>query len=255
MPNSLGLYSLLELEDKVRRVMLGQLFPVSPLTGLETGTPVYDMIASKQDIDYQLNTALTLNMLRANEVGEDAFITVVFLSVNANQVNVALPVDILTIKEVSWKSPSVTNPMPQQWHPMPQLDQDEPSHFFGADGTPSWHRDGNLMVFDSPILASNPQGIRLRYVKWVAQLVNPTDVVQSQLARVLQEVIILEAATRLMQQKRRNITEDIKESYTQAVELMLIAAANIHKPNSAQMVTGSLIRRGFSGRLRGARRW
>jgi len=258
MPTPLGQYTLAEMEDYVRREALGQFYTVDPTTGLESGTgSVYDMLISKTDIDRYLNTALVAESIKVNQFAEDAFITVAYLSVKATVTTgtgfapstVALPPDMLTIKEASWLPIGIgfANAKPSDWKPMPQINDQEPYRYQGSPG-PAWHRDGPNMIIDQVLTQDNPNGIRLRYVKWLPMLVNPTDVIPGQLARPMQEVIILDAAIALMMDKHRNVMQEQLQRQNDSQQTLLLAASNILRPESVRQYSPYMRRSTFSGR-------
>jgi len=264
MPDTLSRYTLAEMEDGVRRICFGAFYPVDPTSGQETSSgTTYDMLISKTDIDRGLNTALTLEMLKINQFAEEAFIVTVYLTAKATQsgstfqpTQVALPADMLTLKEVSWLPLGVgfQNARPADWWPMPQISDQNAQRFTGSPAPP-WHRDGNLMVFDQFLAQDNPSGIRVRYVRWVPFLVNPTDVIQSQLARPLQEVIMIEAAINLMRDKHQKVLPEQIQNLNDSQQVLLLAASNINKPESVRAYSPYMVRGTFSGRRSRRGRW
>jgi len=254
MPNALGLYSLSEIQDKVRRLVWGEYIGVDPSTGDEIAdSTIYDQIISNQDLADQINRQINLLYLEANMLSQDSQISTKYLSVNAYQPSVALPPDMLTLKEMHWKDPNKSNPMPQDWYPMYHLDQSYPAQF-GATRAPSWHRDGNAIVFDSQVTQSNPGGIRVRYVQWVRMLVNAGDTLSGQLARVMQEAVIFGTANFVAGTKRGVVSQAVQDGYKTWHDALILAASNTERPEDMQMFNKGLVRRGFSGRF-GRRRF
>lgn len=260
MPNALGLYTLTELENKVSGVIWGSNQPVDPTTRLPLGAPTFDMLISKVDLDDQINRAYTSAWLQVNQLAEDAYIRTVFISIGKGITQYPLPPDAAVIREIKYLinyssgmiSPNPT--VPPRYIPMPRIDSDQPEDFQGGQAPP-WHRDGNLIILDKIPPVSIPRGIRIRYVPWFQQLVNPNDTLTGQLARPMQEVVIYGAAIELCGTKRRTITSEMKESYKSYLDLLIMAAGNIEKPDRTQMHTEGLVKQGFSGRRRNSRRW
>jgi hypothetical protein len=267
MPNSLGLYSLLELEVKTRAVIWGTDQPVDPNTGLPIGNPTYDTLISKVDVDDQINRAYTSAWLQVQQLAQDAYVRTIYISTKAGLATYALPPDAAVFHTIHWRhfanssgSINVTAGVPPQpafparYVPMPRIDDDQPEHFHGGSAPP-WHRDGQQLVLDRVPNYDNPQGIRIRYVPWFQQLVQPTDTLTGQLARPMQEVVIYGAAIELCKTKRRTVTQDMQASYKTYLDLLMVAAGNIEKPDRAQMVSPYPVKGSFSGRGRRRGRW
>ena len=261
MPNALGLYYLLDLETKVRGIIWGTNQSVDPGTNLPIGTPTYDTLISKVDLDDQINRAYTSAWLQVNQLAQDAYIRTIFISTKANVPTYILPPDAAVFHTIHWRelmsnSQNLVPPLaPPRYIPMPRIDGDSPELFTGAGSAPPWHRDGSQLVLDRVPNFDNPQGIRIRYVPWFQQLVNPNDTLQGQLARPMQEVVIYGAAIEICKTKRRTVTDDMKESYKSYLDLLIMAAGNIEKPDSVQMHTPYPVKRGFSGRGGRRGRW
>lgn len=260
MPNSLGLYSLVEIEGKVRAIIWGVDQPVDPNTGLANGAPTYDTLISKTDLDDQINRAYTSAWLQVNQLAQDAYVRTIYISTQANLATYALPPDAAVFHTIHWRNAqsnsqnAVPPAAPPVYVPMPRIDDDRPDLWTGGNAPP-WHRDGQQLILDRVPGFDNPQGIRIRYVPWFVQLSEDEDTLQGQLSRPMQEVVIYGAAIEICKTKRRTVTDDMKESYKSYLDLLIMAAGNIEKSDRVQMHTNYPIKSGFSGRGRRRGRW
>lgn len=255
--DALGRYTLSEMRRIVRRLVWGATVDVDPTTGDEAaGTEIYDTLISNQDLNDEINRSLTFHFLEANQLSQDSAISTVYMNISANQLSFALPPDMLTLKELAWKTPSIANGITAApWNYQPLVHLDEPSPISYGGSWPTVHRDGNLMVFDQTIPENNANGVRIRYVRWTQILTSDTAVIQGQLARALQEATIYRAAKIIQETRRRQVSEGVSDGYQQWHDALIMAAGQVERPSEVQMHSGNMVKSGFSGRRRRRGGW
>jgi len=251
--DSLGRYTLTEMEQRVRRELGDATLTVNTSTGVESASPVYpSQLYSNTDIDEALNYSMVNAFLEMCVDHEDIFAQTTYISVSANQMVYALPVNMIKLRWLKIKPASyaLSSIRPDQWQPLVYYDenlsngvQDE---FAGAEST--YRREGNNIVLNWIPQQSNSSGIMINSVNLPPELVNPSDVVQSQFARPLQNFMVYDAAVHLGDTREAQVPPELKEQRQRAHDLLMMNVDNALQPVSVQLYSGRLVKRTYSGR-------
>lgn len=255
MPNSLGQYSLLEMEGRVRRELNDATLAVNVNTGVESTNPVFTtQLYSNTDIDQALNTSMTEAFLEMCTNHEELFAQTFYISTKANNIGpYALPFNTLKLRWLKWKSPSIAllAIRPDQWEPMAYWDEDnswDQGNDFSGGRSPSYRREGDSIILNKMQYQDNANGIMANVVVLPPELVNLTDVVQSKFSRPLQQFMIFDAAVHLGDTREMQVAQETKDQRERAHVMLMAVVDNALQPPSVQLVSGRLVKTTYSGR-------
>lgn len=216
MPNTLGLYTLFELREKVRRIIDGLQPIVNTTTGEEkkvldaTGNPVVDDVTTttqldgalidplftNDDLNFFINSALTETWIDVVVASDTVMADEELIDVKMNIVEYALPDDMAQLRSLHWKSFDRTLSVvpPSKRRLMHQIDEPTSDIDIFHDGAPSYRRNLNFIRLNHTPHHDNPGGILCRYIKHANFLDRDGAFIETQFARVMQEVVIRAAA-------------------------------------------------------------
>lgn len=273
MPDSLGRYTVFEMENRVRRI-LDAFNPNIDNDGNET--PILSNYnVSNQDIDIQLNESMVALYTEAIVAHEDVFVTTFFMDVNEGQLNYSFPPGMLQLRFMRWKNPRLTPltttipgtaPVPNAARPFdytPMYEVFDPNDLAMSVGYyrgPTWQRIGDGFVLGDFPRQPNPAGIMIQAVFLPISLpiTDPTvitsyppgntAVILGPFARIAQEAIIYDTAVKLGDTKDRDVSETAQTLRTEWHQRFLVTAQNAENKPSVNFTSGRLIGDNYAGR-------
>lgn len=256
MPNDEGLYTLEEMRERVRRNIDGLRSSitevavpdlVAPLVpGDEQGAIDIDPMYSNQDLNYFLNTALTNRCVSIFVEDPNALADTETVDILANVPEYSLPADMGQIRSLWWKDPKTPytiNPPTRRTFMIPSDEVKGPvAERSLANGVPSYRRQLNQFVLQPPPKVDNPQGVEVRYTKWLNYMAQDNDTVETQFARIIQEVIILDAAISAVSRKSFMDPSALAADLAKAEGALTLALRNSNNPPFMQLSTRHPVR-------------
>lgn len=235
--NQYGLYTLAELRDIVRRKCDTYRANVNITTGAETSLQQLDPIVSNEDIDMYLNTALIKRMIDINVLDNTIMADEQKINIVANTVEYALPEDLFYIRALYFKPLGVTysEVPPSMRIYLQEYDQDNDQNWL-FDGTPTYRRRLNTIVLNQVPTQANPGGLVVDYVKSHLALRADDQVIETPLAQIIQEVVILDAVVFITTEKMQVTAQEIRQSLSDMEQRLMLAATNYHAPKVVSFV-------------------
>jgi hypothetical protein len=256
MPNDRGLYTLAEMRMMVYRNVGALRRQVNLATNEETGDPRFDPLISKNDVDLMINTALTLRAVDLFYNATTVLADQEQIDVKANIVEYPLPADLAILRYAKWKDPLVpyTIQPPNDYIPMVEYDQQDQVPVTFLNGAPTYRRQLNNIVLNETPECDNDQGILVYYIKWVQYLIQDNSVIETQFARLLQEVVVIDASIAAATRHRfldvNELRKDQVQAYSALVQLCRISSS----PPSVSMIVDHPVK-ARPGTRQWARRW
>lgn len=247
MPNDEGLYTLEEIRERVRRNIDGLRSsitqvpvadPVQPLVpGDETGGIDIDPMYSNQDLNYFVNTALTNKCVSIFVEDPNALADSETVDILANVAEYSLPTDMGQIRSLWWKDPSTpyTIQPPTKREFMLPSDEENGALRSMRNGVPTYRRQLNQFVLFPCPTKDNPQGVEVRYTKWLNYLAQDGDVIETQFARIIQEIVILDAAISAVSRKSFMDPSALAADLAKAEGSLTLALRNSNNPPFMQL--------------------
>lgn len=265
MPDDQGRLSLKEIREAVWE-NLAAVYPttVDPITGEASADPRIDPLFTKQALDRFINESLTAHSLDLMNDNQQIFEDSATLDVFANTPEVELPEDLAFVRSCWWKPANMPTMQAPQSVRAFMFNLDDPSfgsgEYQGAaiDTTglvvPAYRLRLDFIELEPPPGIDNPGGVLVRYVKWVNHLVQDTQIIETQFARVLQECVILGASIAAAGRKAFMDTSELKSSYAMWITRLSAAAMRYFSPTSSYIATLQPIQlRGAAGGFRNRR--
>lgn len=256
--DTLGRYQLSDIQDRVRRLLDAVSFAVDSGTGAESALTIQDQLISNTEIINQVNESLMGLYMELMEGRDSLFATTVYLSVSANNIGpYNFPPNMLDLRWMKWKSPSITlaSVRPEHWIPMAMVsDPNDRDMERGQHAAPTWRWEGDGFVLNEIPQLDNAGGIQLNMTALPGELVNQTDTltVPARFVRVIQQAVIYDVACMLAAAKKRNVAPELSQRQATWHQRALLAVTNAYRPESIQMVSSRMIKTNFSNRKR---RW
>jgi len=226
---------------------------VDPATGVESPGVSLDPLVTNRDLDFWLNSALTNRCVQIFYNAEKALSDEDTIDVYATLTEYELPGEAGIVRSLWWKDPTVPytiNPQTER-RKMDFYEGDENfPDVSGRFGVPSYRRVLNFIQLNEVPQEDNPQGILVKYIKWINPLVQDETVIETEFARILQELIVLDAAISAASRHRYLDTSELRKDQT-AVEMSLVTLCRISaSPTSVRFITNFPIKleTGFSRR-------
>ena len=262
--DSLYRYNLSDMESKVRDILGATNTTIDPTAGDEaTSTIVYQNI-SNQMIDSQINESLVALYTEAMLGNDELFAIDVYQDVVENVVQYAFPQNMLMLRNMNWKRPHQPPPTlntppgiapqtgPWDYEPMVEIsDPMDKSIARGWFNAPTYRRNSDNYILSILPHQPNPAGIRLNVVVLPAPLVQPPatpNVIQGLFARLAQEVVIYDAAIKLADYRKLQISPNATKLRDEWHTRYFAAIENAIKQQSTNLVSTRMIARTYSGR-------
>lgn len=188
-----------------------------------------DPLYPKMTVDRLLNQSLTAHFVDLSIGAPEAFSDQENIDVVAGQVEYKLPADMAFLRSLWWKDPGTAYAFypAQDRKLMPYYDQDDKALEMSLGTTvPTFRRQMEYIVLNDTPTQDNPEGIQVRYIKWVNYLADDDVVIESEFARILQEVITLDAAVAASSRKGMMDTTELRKDLA-TWEARLSAAAGL----------------------------
>lgn len=220
MPDSLGRLNLREIRTRVWQI-LDSYRPAEVETTVDFPVPVdinhpdgltnalstapfeVDSLYPRDEVNSAINAALREKYVDLILNSTIPFSDETTIDVVANQTEYVLPWDFAQVKGLWWKHDEDTRtivPINEREY-MHQVENELVQHMDLLYGTPTYRRQLNNIVLNQIPQRDNPGGILVRYVKWVLWLSVDDQYIETELAPILQEVVIWTAAIELAQTK------------------------------------------------------
>lgn len=246
MPDDIGRMNFGEMREAVWRA-LAALYPssVDPTTGEEAADPRVDPLFTKNDLDRWINEAVTMRFLDLIENADKILLDEEFIDVEVDIVEYALPTDMAFLRGLYWKDPSVPiSQMPfNERQLMFQTDEGTPGdNLEFSNGVPTYRRQLDNFVLNQAQKTQNLGGICIRYVKWANHLIQDDQILETVYAKIIQELVIIDAAIKAASRKAFLDTTALKEDRTEWENRLAIAARMSDCPPFMQMVVHHPVR-------------
>lgn len=206
----MGRLTLFGMRQRVRR-RLASLMNDNIVDGAEVGNPIYNNLFTDQDIDMALNAALNMRLVDLISIDSEILADEEVIDVVVNQTEYELPADMAVLRALYWKDPAVTHTVvPRNERViMYQVEPQDGPSIDVLNGAPTYQRRLNFIVLNDIPKVANPGGILVDYVKWLMPLLVEDQVLETQHARILQEVIVFDAVVDLQISKLKVSTPEI----------------------------------------------
>lgn len=263
--DSLGRYQLVDMRDRVRRLLDSLNIVVSTTDGSETSSVVQDQSYSNTDINNQINESLT-SLYCEMIIGKDTlFASTIYISTTANNPGpYAFPANMLQLRWMKWKDPTTPftptlgspsfSPLPIEWYPMALVD--DPSDWADQEAynVPTWRWESGQFFLNEIVTIANNNGIMANIVTLPTELTKDTDVIQvPQFVRVLQQTVIYDAAFTLGFSKKEWVAPELAQKRDAWHQRLMTMVENAYKTMSVQMVAPKrMVRNTYTGRFRNA---
>lgn len=253
-----GLYTLEEMRLLVRRRVDTYRPIVSPTTGVESGVQQLDPLVTNDDINMYLNSALAMRMIDITTTDATVMADEATIDIVVDQVEYALPEDLQFLRAVYFKPSSVayTAVPPNFRRYMYEYDQEGDINEESWYDTPTYRRRLNSIVLNMVPKLANTGGLIVDYVKLMLPLVADDQTLESPLARILQEVIVLDAAVTIMSERMKLPATELRLTLQTYVQRLVLAAANYHEPKLIKMASPVIMAYPYgANNYRGWRNW
>lgn len=253
-----GLYTLEEMRLLVRRRLDTYRPIVDPLTGIEAGVQQLDPLVTNDDINMYLNSALTMRMIDLTTADATIMSDESAIDIVALQVEYPLPEDLQFLRSVyyKWQSVAYTIAPPNQRLYLYEYDQEGDINENLFDwATPTYRRRLNSIVLNQIPQLDNPGGLVVEYVKLMLPLSADDQVLESPLARILQEVIVLDATILILTERIKIPATELRMSLKTYVDRLTLAGRNYSDPKVIRMASPVRLTWPYGSRTRGWRNW
>lgn len=208
---------------------------VNANTGEEAINPVIDRLYSKQNMDRIINESLTGRYLDLVGDSDHIFSDMELVDIKKDVTEYALPDDMAILRGLFWKDPHVSLlVMPHNERGLMPLIEGTEDIF---TDTPSYRRQLNNFVLNDPPKQDNDGGVLVQYTKWIMPLTLEDQVIETQFARVLQEIVILEAAALALGRYAHLDATELRASIVPWEKRLAILARNSTSPPFIYMRT------------------
>jgi hypothetical protein len=218
--------------------------------GEETPSSIeLDDLVTNQDINAALNTSLTMRTVDLAVAADGPTMSdETYIDIVAGQLEYELPEDLCFLRTLYYKSPtqqfSLMPPLvppSYAYDPMTEVDE-ERAPATDINSVPTYKRRLGMVVLNYAPQSDNANGLRVEYVKWLNPLLDDDAVIETQFVRILQEVVILDAAVELTVTKLKLDPGALVMMRGQIEERFIMAVRSAHTSNRTQIeVTPTLI--------------
>jgi hypothetical protein len=191
-----------------------------------------------------------------NAENETLFAVEVLYDANVGQTQYPVPPDMCQLRGLLWKDASISpaNARPDDYNWMSYQDNIEnPSDFGGQVGRPTWRRVGNIFKLNQDPgdfqVGNNPQGIMVRYIKWIQFLINDGDYLDFTNARIIQECVAWDATLDCARTQDEMVdTTGIEKTLAYWNQQLEIVTRNSYRPPNIRLIGPTYVKNTFSGR-------
>lgn len=270
MPDSLGRYTLAEMENRVRLLLDGYNQTLDG-NGNVIASIVVNFLVSNQDIDNQINESLIALYTEAILGHEDLFAIEQYMDVLAGQLQYSFPPNMLQLRWMRWKDAGLQPPSlavpgassqnvahPYDYTPMNEVgDPQDAQMTVGYYRAPTYRRNDDSFILNDYPRQNNVQGILMNFVALPAQLTPSTattpstSVIQAPFARLAQETVIYDAAYKLGATKNKQVAPEVQTMREEWHQRFMSAVENALHSVSVSLTSSRLISSTYSGRETG----
>jgi hypothetical protein len=271
MPDSLGRYTLSEMENRTRLLLDGYNQTLDA-NGNLIASIVVNFLVSNQDIDNQINESLIALYAEAIIGHEDLFAIEQYMDIHAGQLQYSFPANMLQLRWMRWKPTGLNPPSlavsgassqnvahPYDYSPMNELpDPQDTQMTVGYYRAPTYRRNANAFILNDYPTQDNVQGILMNFIALPAQLTPSTattpsaSVIQAPFAILAQEVVIYDAAYKLAATKNKQVSPEIEKGREEWHQRFMSAVENALHSVSVSLISSRLISSTYSGRETGS---
>jgi hypothetical protein len=271
MPDSLGRYTLSEMENRVRLLLDGYNQTLDA-NGNVIASIVVNFLVSNQDTDNQINESLIALYAEAILGHEDLFAIEQYMDILAGQLQYSFPANMLQLRWMRWKDaglnpPSLAQPgassqnvaHPYDYTPMNEVsDPQDAQMTVGYYRAPTYRRNANSFILNDYPRQDNVQGILMNFIALPAQLtpstaaVPSTSVIQAPFYLLSQETVIYDAAYKLAATKNKQVSPEIEKGREEWHQRFMAAVENALHSVSVSLTSSRLISSTYSGRETGS---
>lgn len=251
MPDTLGRYTVTEMEDRINRLLDGIQATINMSTGAETNPVIQEQNYSTVDMLQQINASLTGLYSEMILGREEQFAQTVYQTLTANNAGPYLfPPNMLQLRYMYYLPDNINfnQAIPEQWVPMPEFDDQSDLRILQQYRAPAWRWEGNGFILWRNPQTTNPNNVRMSCVIMPAELVNQTDVIQVRFVRVMQQAVIYDAAYNLAWSKMKQVSDEISKGRDEWHTRLISTVLNAYHTTSTQMVTDRFLRQTYTGR-------
>jgi hypothetical protein len=229
------------MRDAVRRRIDTLRFQVT--NGSEGTLLQVDPLVTDQDINLFLNTALIKRSVDVNVADNTIMADSAYADIKAGVTEYPLPEDLMFLRAVYWRPDGLPNNTPTLEPPVQRIfiyesdqDSDIAVPLFVGSVAPSYRRRLNLIVLNQVPQIDNILGLEFDYVKTFLPLAVDDQVIETPLATIIQEVVILDAAIECVVQKMKMDASGIQALLAPMEARLNLAVVNYHAPKTIRMV-------------------
>lgn len=237
MPDLNGRMNRLELRQAIRRRVDTYRGVVDPTTGEESGTQQLDPLVTNQDLNMYINSALIKRHIDITTLDDTIMADEATVDIVADQVEYSLPDDLLFLRSVYLKPEGETYTItpPNQRTYLYEYDQEGDINLPEV-GAGTYRRRLNSIVLNWVPTNDNTGGLMFDYVKSPLVMMDDTQVLETPLAWILQEVVILDCVIEIAIQKMQMDARELRLSLKEMEARLSLAAINYSEPKLVRMV-------------------
>lgn len=242
MPDPLGRYSLLEMRELTRRLIDGIRPIVDVTTGDEAAPVILDPLFSNKDLNFFINSAITMTFVDMVGNNEEVFADETLVDITANVLEYSLPEDLIQVRGMWWKRPSTSYTIVPKTHRLQMYKRDDASPIPHTidNGAPSYRFMLNFFTLNEPsrVTQDNPQGVLIEYIKIVNYMDVDDAILETQFARVMQELVVRRAAIEAIEKRTKLDASGLYPDRDAWVERLMLMVRNFMNPATVRMITG-----------------
>lgn len=235
--DTLGLLTLAEMREVVWRNVRGLTPGAVDADGNESGGVTIDPLFSVQTLNRYIQTSVTANAAVIAQQSDTVMSDDTIIDVVQDVTEYVLPPDMISLQGLFWKPAGVaysTLPVNQRT----QMDCVGPNGPCWQNGAPTYRLHMQYVVLTEAPKQDNLGGIQVQYKKWLLQLTQDDDKLETQFARLLQEVVILDATIKAASRQSGLDTSEFRADLTEAKALFQQAVREAFSPPEMRMMNG-----------------
>lgn len=207
--------------------------------GSEDATPLQlDPLVSNVDLDLYINSALIKRHIDVTTIDETIMADEATIDIVADQVEYELPPDLLFLRAVYLKDEGVDYSIspPNERTYLYELDQDGDINLSDVS-CPTYRRRLNTIVLNNVPERNNPGGLVVDYVKGPLPLASDDQVLETPLAWILQEVIILDVCIYITDEKMKIDSTALRRTMVELEARLNLAALAYSSPKLVRLAS------------------
>jgi len=237
MPDLYGRLNRAEIRTHIRRRVDMHRAVVNVTTGEESGVQQLDPLITNDDLNMYINAALIKRHIDVTTLDDTIMADETTIDIVANQVEYTLPPDLLFLRAVYFKPVGLVHTLapPNQRVYLYEYDQESDINL-PESSNPTYRRRLNTIILNSIPSVINVGGLVIDYVKSPLVMAADDQVLETPLAWILQEVIVLDCVVWIVSEKMQMPTAEFRASLIDFESRLSLAAVNYSSPKSIRMV-------------------